>query len=338
MINKALVVDRYLPISDPSCFYAVTLEAYDPTHYDVLVEIRAISLNPIDTKVRAQLGVNVGAPKVLGWDAAGVIVKVGGLVKDFEPGDEVYYTGALHRSGSNQQYQQVDSRLIAKKPKTLNFVEAAALPLTALTAYEGLTQRLALKEDDTGALLLIAGAGGVGSIAIQLAKLLTNTTVMATASRTQTIEWCRKMGSDYELNHYLLPDELPVAGYEKLDYIFCLTDPSQYWDAMIEMIKPYGAICTIVDASGPIDINLLKVKSASLAWESVFTASTYNLPSQEQQGRFLATLATWVDAGKIQSTMYENLGPMTPESLRLGHEKIESGHAIGKIVLEAIAS
>lgn len=301
-----------------------------PKDFDVLVEIKAISVNPIDTKVKHNI--NEEESRVLGWDASGIILNKGEKVKDFNIGDEVYYAGALNRDGTNASHHVVDSRLIALKPKSLEFKESAALPLTSLTAYEGLFDRMNISldpENNKGkSILIINGAGGVGSIATQLAKYV-GLNVIATASRQETENWSYKMGADKVVNHY---EDYII---DLVDYIYCLHTPDVHMKKMSELIKPFGKICAIVDSKEPLNMNLLKPKSVSFSWEFMFTHSNFEV-NIEHQADILEHIAKLIDENKIKSTINKVLSPINEESLSEAHKIIESNSSIGKIVIENI--
>ena len=334
---KAVALTHYLPITHPESL--VDIELPEPPFYnnDLLVRVEAVSVNPVDTKVRAPKDKVEKEPKVLGWDAAGVVVAVGNGVTRFKVGDEVYYAGDLTRPGSNAQFQAVDERLVGRKPKTLSFAEAAALPLTTITAWESLSDGLGIDLDDVvqgKTLLIIAGAGGVGSITIQLAKMA-GLTVIATASRPETIKWVFGLGADFTVNHRnRLPAQLAELGHKQVDYIANFADTDFYWAEMAELIKPQGKIVSIVENSNPVDIGLLKSKSASFHWTFMFTRSTYQTADMEKQGALLNEVAEFIDAGTIRATHSETLRPINAANLRTVHAKIESGTAIGKMTLE----
>lgn len=299
----------------------------NPIGFDVLVEIKAISVNPIDTKVKKNIP--NGKSRILGWDAAGVIVEVGDKVKDFKKGDKVFYAGMLNRDGSNATHQLVDSRIIALKPESLSFTESAALPLTTLTAYEGLFDRLNIskepKDNTDKSILIINGAGGVGSIAIQLAKVA-GLKVIATSSRKETKAWALKMGADQVVNHH---EDYVV---DPVDYIYCLHTPDMHLKKMSEVIKPFGKICAIVDSQDPLDMNILKPKSVSFSWEFMFTHGNFHV-DLEKQGQALKAVSKLIDAHKITSTLYQELSPLNEETLSKAHEIIESNQSIGKLVI-----
>ena len=315
----------------------ITLPKLSPGPRDLVVEVHAVSVNPVDTKIRA--GGGPGKPggeiKVLGWDAAGIVVEVGVEVTLFAPGDEVYYAGAVNRSGSNAEYQVVDERIVGRKPASLGFAEAAALPLTTITAWEMLFDRLKIKAADGGSILIVGGAGGVGSIAIQLARRLTSLTVIATASRSETQDWCREMGADHVIDH-----RQPLAAQVKaivpagVTHVLALTRTEDHFDQIIEAMAPQGAIALIETPAVPLDINKLKPKSLSLHWEFMFTRAIYQTPDMAEQGRLLNEVAAQVDKGVIRTTMRQNLGTISAANLRSAHTIAESGAAIGKVVLE----
>jgi zinc-binding alcohol dehydrogenase family protein len=336
---KAIAITEALPTDDPKCFVEIELPTPRPGSRDLLVQLKAVALNPVDTKVRLRYKDDNKQPKILGWDAAGVVVAIGPEVKGFNRGDEVYYAGDLTRDGCNAQMQLVDERIVAPKPRTLNFEHAAAFPLTALTAWEGLFERLGLASDQSAAnsaqtLLIIGAAGGVGSIAIQLAKQLTPHTIIATASRADSESRCRAMGADHVIQHSepLLP-QLESLGLRGVDAVFCLHNIDPHWNDMVEMINPLGRICAIVDSSQPLDLNLLKRKSASFAWEFMFTRAMYQTPDMAQQGKILRQLAALIDAGTIQTTHGRSLGQLNIHNLARGHALIETGRTLGKLTL-----
>ena len=274
---KAVALKAYLPIDNPQSLLDVELENPVPQDHDLLIAVSAISVNPVDTKVRAPKDKHEDQPRVLGWDAVGVVEAIGPAVSLFKPGDRVYYAGDITRPGSNSEYQLVDERIVGRAPASLSNAEAAALPLTAITAWEGLFDRLRINRDEGAAktLLIIGGAGGVGSIAIQLAKQLTMVTVIATASRPETREWCLSLGADYVVDHRELINSMHAAGHEQVDYIFCLNNTDQHWLSLCDLVKPQGIICSIVETKQPVELNGLKNKSASFVWELMFTRSMF---------------------------------------------------------------
>jgi len=333
---KAVALRRYLPIDDPESLLDIELPAPTPGPNDLRVRVEAVSVNPVDTKVRAPKSKVEAEPRVLGWDAAGVVDVVGATVTGFQPGDRVYYAGSIARPGSNAELQLVDHRLVARMPSSLDFAGAAALPLTTLTAWEGLFERLSL--DPEGGhrgrtLLLIGGAGGVGSMVIQLAKAA-GLVVLATASRPETEAWVRELGADVVLDHRQpLRPQLEATGRHHVGAIFDTQSTDAWWETMADLIAPQGRIVGIVETSKPIDLDLLKSKSASFAWEFMFTRSLHSTPDMADQGHILRRVAEWVDAGKVRTTRRQLVGRISAENLRDAHRQLESGKAIGKIVL-----
>jgi zinc-binding alcohol dehydrogenase family protein len=307
------------------------------------VRVEAVSVNPVDTKIRRSQTAEhqEGALRVLGWDVAGVVESVGSDVSLFQAGDEVYYSGSLIRPGANSEYHLVDERLVAKKPASLTMAQAAALPLTAITAYEALFDRLEISqqgESEGKAILIIGGAGGVGSLAIQLAQIA-KLHVITTASRSESQAWCEKMGADVVINHaHSIPVQLQQLGRPTVDYILNTSQTDQHWQAMCEAIKPQGRICGIVETAESVDLNALKRKSATFVWEFMFTRSMYQTEDMIEQHQLLTRIAEWVDRQKIQSTLTETLSPINAANLRTAHAKIEAGHMIGKLVLTGWAS
>jgi zinc-binding alcohol dehydrogenase family protein len=333
---KAVALTRYLPIDNPQSLVDVELPTPKPRDTDLLVRVEAVSVNPVDTKVRAPKDQVEKEPKVLGWDAAGIVEAIGKSVTRFKVGDEVYYAGDLTRPGSNAQFQIVDERLVGRKPRSLPFEAAAALPLTTITAGESLFDRLGI-DPEKGAngrsLLIIGGAGGVGSIAIQLAKWA-GLNVIATASRPESVKWVLKLGADHAVDHRKpLAPQLAELGYKEVDYVANFANTDQYWEEMAEVIKPQGHIVSIVENSKPVEIGLLKSKSASFHWTFMFTRSMFETADMEKQGSLLDKVSTLVDAGKIRATHNETLRPISAANLRAAHAKIESGKAVGKITL-----
>jgi len=335
---KAVGLTRYLPIDDPEALLDVELPAPVATGRDLLVEVRAVAVNPVDYKTRAPKDQIEPAPRVLGWDAAGVVRAVGDQVTLFAPGDEVYYAGSIARPGSNSELHLVDERIVGHKPRTLGFAEAAALPLTTLTAWEGLFDRLGVSR--TGghrgaSVLLIGGAGGVGSIAIQLAKQLAGLRVIATASRPDSARWVRELGADEVIDHTRpLADQLRAAGVPEVDFLMCLTAPDPYAEVFASLIKPQGKICLIVMPAGPLPIGTLMRKSATIAWEMIFTRAVFETPDMIEQHQILGATADLVDRGVVKTTLAQHLGTINAENLRRAHRLLEQGHATGKLVLE----
>ncbi|MDH3728701.1 MAG: zinc-binding alcohol dehydrogenase family protein [Myxococcales bacterium] len=333
---KAVGLERYLPISDPDSLLDIEIDKPEPKERDLVVRIEAIAVNPVDTKVRAPKDKVEETPRILGWDAAGVVEEVGEKVTLFEPGDEVYYAGDITRPGAYAEYQAVDERIVGRKPSTLSFAEAAALPLTTITAYEAFFDRLDLDRDGDNrgeTLLIIGGAGGVGSIGIQLAKAA-ELDVIATASRPETIRWVRELGADHVVNHREpLRPQIEALGLSFVNHIAIFNDTDGHWDAVTDLIRPQGRIVTIVENARPLDMDRLKTKAAGLVWELMFTRSMFETPDMIEQHRLLSYVADEIDAGRLRSTVSETLTPINAENLRRAHALIESGKAKGKVTL-----
>ncbi|MCM2130531.1 zinc-binding alcohol dehydrogenase family protein [Larsenimonas rhizosphaerae] len=323
----------------PDSFSISELETPHPGPGELQVRIEAVSVNPVDTKVRAGHLKPIDSPITLGWDACGQVSAVGPDVQGFKNGDRVYYAGDVTRPGCNSEYQCIDHRLVAGAPDSLEPEEAAALPLTALTAWEGLFDKLRLDEGSQAhqgeRLLIINGAGGVGSIAIQLARALTGIEVIATASRDMSRQWCESLGAHHVVNHHDLVNDLTSHGIDQVDYIFCCHDLNAHWNNMAHLIAPFGGIVAIVETGDAPNITDLQSKSVSLHWEFMFTRSMYAF-RPERQGQILARLAGLVDAGSVRTTLNEIMGPLTPDNLAQTHQRLDDGHAIGKLVLTVI--
>lgn len=328
---KAVGYTRSLPISDPASLEDLELPEPTPESRDLRVKVHAISVNPVDAKIRMRMAGENGQPRVLGWDVAGVVEAAGERTSRFKPGDEVFYAGSLTRPGANSEYHVVDERLVGRKPKTLSFAEAAAMPLTSLTAWELLFDRLGVAEDAAGTLLIVGGAGGVGSMLIQIARQLTRLTVVATASRKATHDWCRTLGAHTVVDHTKLAEDLAPVGAP--DYVAALTGSDKHFPTLAECLAPQGRIA-IIDDPETLDATLLKRKSASLHWEFMFTRPMFETADMARQGEILDRVADLVDAGKLRTTMRELLGLIDAKTLRNAHERLESGQTIGKLVLE----
>lgn len=339
---KAIGLYKAAPVETDGLFSEIDMEVPKAEGRDILVRVKGVAVNPVDFKVRRGKA-DDGNFKILGWDAAGVVEAVGADVTLFRPGDEVWYAGDITRSGSNTQFQLVDERIVAPKPKSLGFADAAALPLTAITAWEALFDRMMIdrnaKDANAGkTLLVIGGAGGVGSIAIQLGKLA-GLTVIATASRPETIDWVKDLGADQVINHRNpLNDELKAIGFTHVDYILCTSETDQYFDVMAEIITPQGRIATITEAKENHNVDLLKAKSASFSYEFMFTRSMFQTPDMIEQHKLLSIVADLIDAGTLKNTANESFGALTPESLRKAHALLESGKAIGKITFDGLGA
>lgn len=335
---KAVALKAYLPITHPESLLDVELPEPSATGHDLLVDVSAISVNPVDTKVRAPKDKIETDYRVLGWDAVGTVIAVGELVTQFVPGDQVYYAGSIARPGSNSQRQRVDERIVGHKPKTLSNAEAAALPLTAITAWEGLFDRLQIstaQQQPDKTLLIIGGAGGVGSLAIQLAKQLAGVKVIATASRTESADWCLSLGADLVINHHQnLQEQLNSKGIQEVDYIFCLNNTDQHWKSMCALIKPQGKICSIVETKQPVDLQLLMGKSAGFIWELMFTRPMFTTEDIRHQSHLLNKFAELMDNQIIKTSLTKVLSPINACNLRKAHADIETGRTIGKIVIE----
>jgi NADPH:quinone reductase len=308
-----------------------------PAGRDLLVEIKAVSVNPVDVKVRQNAQPEPGGWKVLGWDAAGIVTAVGADVTLFEPGDAVFYAGAIGRSGTNAEYHLVDERIVGMKPKTLDWAAAAALPLTSITAWEMLFDRLDVKKSVPGAapaLLIIGGAGGVGSIAIQMARKLTDLTVIATASRPETVAWVKEMGAHHIIDHTLpLAQQVAALGLGAPAFVFSTTQTDRHLDQIAELIAPQGRL-GLIDDPAILDINRFKRKSVSVHWELMFTRSIFTTADIAQQGQLLNEVSRLVDEGELRTTLTERYAPIDAANLKQIHRLIESGKARGKIVLE----
>ena len=304
---------------------------------DLLVEVKAVSVNPVDTKIRVRSQPAEGEASVLGWDAAGIVRAVGPEVTGFRPGDAVFYAGAIDRPGSNAEFHLVDERIVGPKPKSLGFAEAAALPLTAITAWEMLFDRLDIRKPVPGAahaLLIIGGAGGVGSIAIQLARRLSDVAVIATASRPETRVWAQELGAHHVIDHTKpLAEQVAALGIGAPAFVFSTTHTDTHLEGIVELMAPQGRF-GLIDDPKVLDANPLKRKSLSLHWELMFTRSLFKTADMGEQGRLLAEVSRLVDAKQIRTTLAEHFGTISAANLKRAHALIESNRAKGKIVLE----
>ncbi|AIU25236.1 NADPH:quinone reductase [Pandoraea pnomenusa] len=334
---KAVGLTRYLPIDDPESLVDIELPTPTPAGRDILVKVEAISVNPVDTKVRAPKAKVDDTPRVLGWDAAGTVAAVGPDATLFRVGDPVYYAGSITRAGANSEFHLVDERIVGHMPTSLDFVSAAALPLTTITAWEALFDRLGVAPDgsDEGkSVLVVGGAGGVGSIAIQLARRVARLTVVATASRPASADWCRQLGAQHVIDHYQdIPAQLLAAGVPQVDFVLCLNDTDEHFPALAQAVAPQGKICSIVENARPLDVGLLKNKSATFVWEFMFTRAMYETPDMIAQHKLLTEVARLVDAGTLRTTLGEVIGPINAVNLRRAHAQLEGGRTIGKLVL-----
>ena len=334
---KAVALTRYLPIDDPQSLLDVELEAPLASGRDLLVRVEAVSVNPVDTKVRAPKPQVEPQPRVLGYDAAGVVEAVGAEVTGFRPGDAVWYAGDITRPGSNAQLQLVDERIVARKPASLDFAQAAALPLTALTAWELLFERMGYAVEGGGegrSLLVIGGAGGVGSIAIQLAKLA-GFRVIATASREASTAWCRELGADHVIDHRQpLAPQLQALGLDAVDAALNLADTDRYWTELGELLAPQGRVGLIVEPAGALRIgDPYKAKCIGIHWEFMFARPRFRTADMDAQGRILSHVAALFDQGRLRGTLRDTLSPINAANLREAHRRLESGRSLGKLVL-----
>ena len=335
---KAVALSRYLPIDDPEAFLDVEMEKPMPEGHDILVAVKAVAVNPVDTKVRSGRGnaeTVEDPPRVIGWDASGVVEAVGPDATLFAPGDEVYYAGDITRSGSDAEFQLVDERIVGRKPASLSHAEAAALPLTTITAYEAFFDRLGIDRNgaDKGQSILIIGAGGgVGSIGVQLAKAA-GLVVIATASRPETTAWVKELGADHVINHREpMVEQARALGMQHVDHIAIFND-MRHWETAVELIRPQGGIVSIDDTDLPMPMAGMKMKAASLHWEFMFARAMHQTSDMIEQHKLLSYVADEIDAGRIRTTLDEVLTPINAANMRAAHAKIETGTAKGKIVL-----
>jgi zinc-binding alcohol dehydrogenase family protein len=330
MSTRTTAVGAYesLPIEDEAALVDVEIEIGEPGPHDLLVEVRAVSVNPADVKVRAGLA-KQDEPKILGFDAAGVVLAIGSEVTVFAPGDEVYYAGSITRPGSNAGLQLVDSRIVGHKPSSLDFAEAAALPLTTLTAWETLFDKLRLGADSTGRLLVVSAAGGVGSMVIQLARTLTGLEVVGTASREESARWARQMGAHHIADHHALVESV-LKVVPDVQYVFSPVSGRNV-EAYAELLTPRGEIVAIDEPPGT-DLLPLKSKSLTWHWELMFTRPLFE-PESTAQREILDEVARLVDAGRIRTTLTTRLEGLTAANLREAHRMVESGGMVGKVVL-----
>ncbi len=334
---KAVGYHAPLPIDHPDALLDLELPAPTPRPHDLLVRVKAVAVNPVDTKVRKSVAPEPGTAKVLGWDAVGTVEALGAEVQGFSVGDRVYYAGSIDRPGTNAELHAVDARIAAKAPATLSDAQAAALPLTSITAYEILFDRLKVARGEASqgqSLLVMGGAGGVGSVLIQLARQLTGLRVIATASRAETRQWCLELGAHDVIDHHQpLAPQLAALGLPQIDMVASLTHTADYFAQYVECLKPQGQIA-LIDDMPTLDVVPLKRKSLSLHWELMFTRPLFSTPDMARQGELLAEVAALADAGRLRSTLAAELGAINAAHLRQAHALLESGKAIGKVVLE----
>ncbi len=334
---RSIGFKKSLPITESESFIEFETTRPVAEGRNLLVKISAISVNPVDFKVRQGSAKDkaLEVPKIIGWDAVGIVEEIGGEVTLFKKGDEVYYAGDISKSGCNTEYQLVDERIVGTKPKDLSAAEAAAMPLTVLTAWEILFERIRINQKDNGkSILIIGGAGGVGSIAIQIAKKVAGLTVIATASRPESVAWCKEQGADFVVDHSNLVEAVRDAGFEQVDFIVDFVDVNQYWPAMVELIKPQGRIGSISDPVENVNLRQLKGKSVSFHWELMFTRSMFQTEDMIEQHHILNTVSELIDAGTLKSTLNQHFKGFTVENLKQAHQLQESGKAIGKTVIE----
>lgn len=333
---KIVGLYEYLPIEAEESFLDLTTETPKASGHDLLVQIQAISVNPVDTKLRAPKSTVEETPRILGWDAVGIVIEIGDAVELFQVGDTVYYAGDVTRPGSYAEFQLVDEHLVGAKPANLSIEEAAAMPLTLITAWEALFDRIRIDPDaDAGkSLLIINGSGGVGSIATQLAAWA-GLEVITTASRDETVTWSKQQGATHVINHRepLLP-QLKALGFDGVDYILCLHNTDAYWDAMQEIILPQGHICSIVELQNPVSMSLIKDKSVTVSYEFMFTRSKYNTPDKVRQHDILTKATQLFEAGFLKSTLNQTLTPINATTIKEAHRILESGKSIGKLVVK----
>lgn len=333
---KAVGYRTSLPISDEQSLVDIDVPTPQATDRDLLVEVRAVSVNPVDAKVRMRSGPTGDECKILGYDASGTVKSVGSDCKLFKPGDEVFYAGSIARQGTNSEFHLVDERIVGKKPKSLTFAQAAALPLTSITAWELLFDRFAVRRNsaNAGTILIVGGAGGVGSILIQLARRLTGLNVIATASRSETAQWCKELGAHHVIDHSkAFTAEFKRIGVSSAEYIASLTGTAQHYPNLIEVLTPQGKI-GVIDDPGTLDAMPLKDKCASLHWEFMFARSLFQTPDMIAQHELLNEVADLVDDGLIRTTANETFGIINAANLKQMHALIETGKAKGKLVLE----
>ncbi|MDR9785560.1 zinc-binding alcohol dehydrogenase family protein [Rhizobium redzepovicii] len=333
---RAVAYNSPQPITAETSLIDIELPIPEARGHDLLVEIKAVSVNPADVKIRAHVAPPTDEPRVLGWDAAGIVKAVGADVTLFKPGDQVFYSGALARSGTNAEFHLVDERIVGAKPKSLDFAAAAALPLTTITAYEALFDRLKVQDPVSGAarsILIIGGAGGVGSIAIQIARVLTDLTVIATASRRETQDWVKDLGAHHVIDHSSpIAPQVAALGIGAPGFIFSTTNTDLHISDIVEVIAPQGRFA-LIDNPKILDVVPFMRKSASIHWELMFTRPLFETPDMIEQHRLLNRISELVDAGKIRTTLSETIGPINAANLKKAHAMVETGRMKGKAVL-----
>lgn len=336
---KAVGVLENLPTNDEACFVDLELPAPVAKGKDLLVRIDGISINPVDFKERHDIVGKLDEPLVLGWDACGEVMSVGEDVKTYKVGDMVMYAGEINRPGCYAELQLVDERIVGPKPSSLSPEEAACVPLTALASWEALFDRLEINRfaDEKTVLLIIGGAGGLGSMAIQFARQLSKCTVISTASRQASKDWCRKMGAHHVIDHSLdLKDQLVALGYETVPLILNLSNNIPYWETMADLISPEGAICLVASTKAKLDLDLFMGKSVRINYELMFTRSLYSTDKMALQGDVLQQVAEMIDFGTILHTRTEDMGEISADNIRKAHALVESGRMIGKATLSGM--
>ncbi|TWB20267.1 NADPH2:quinone reductase [Rhizobium sp. ERR 1071] len=333
---RAVAYKQPQPISAETSLIDIELPMPEAEGHDLLVEVKAVSVNPVDVKVRSNVAPPEGEYKVIGWDAAGIVKAVGPDVTMFKPGDKVFYAGAINRGGSNAEFHLVDERIVGAKPKSLDFPAAAALPLTSITAYETLFDRLKVRDPVPGAanaILIIGGAGGVGSIAIQIARALTDLTIIATASRPETQAWVKELGAHHVIDHSKpLAPQIEALGIGAPAFVFSTTNTSDHVDSIVEAIAPQGRFA-LIDDPKTLDVVPFKRKAVSTHWELMFTRPLFNTADMIEQHKLLTKIAELVDSGKIRSTLTETAGAINAANLKKAHALVETGKMKGKVVL-----
>ncbi len=325
---------KAIAYSDNKKLQAIEVPVPSPQAHELLVEIKAVAVNPVDIKVRQRVTPEPGQYKTLGWDATGIVREAGERVTLFKPGDEVWYAGSIARDGCFSEFHLVDERITGLKPKSLSYAESAALPLTGITAWELLFDRLHVQPETSGTLLIIGAAGGVGSLLTQLAHHMTELTVIGTASRPESRDWVYQMGADHVIDHHqpFLP-QLNALGIDAIDNVASLTHTDQHFKEIAECLAPQGKLA-LIDDPQQIDITLLKQKSISLHWEFMYTRPLFNTDDMIKQHQLLNQLASLVDDRIISTTMQHHYGKITAENLETAFQQLEQSHTIGKIVLE----
>jgi NADPH2:quinone reductase len=335
---KAVAYQTPGALNRPDSLMDIELPEPTPGCRDLVVQVDAVSVNPVDYKIRQNAAPLVGDDyRVLGWDSAGVVVNTGPNVQHYQVGDKVFYAGSLTRAGSNAQRQCVDERLVGKAPTSISEAQAAALPLTSLTAWEGLFDRFALKQHSTGTLLVIGGAGGVGSMVIQLAKALTSMRVIATASRPASQAWVKHCGADFVVDHHqpLAPQLKALATgdatLEAPTHVYITQNSESYLATLADVMTPQGHIL-LIDDPDQLDIRPLKLKSISVHWEFMFTRAMFETPDMDRQREILNQVSAMIDSGHLRTTLNEELSPISAATLLQAHKLLESGQATGKLV------